>query len=101
MRTGDNVILKMKQPLLIGMALDEKAYEGKLQRFDETEECCFILLREAMLTDISLDAVYQCEINTQIERISCIGRVRERYHDANGKTIKFEIKNGFSKINVK
>ena len=101
MKTGNVVKLKMKKVLRIGMAQDETLYEGKLQWYDEKEERIYLVLQDENLMNISLDAIYQCEILSESNRFICDGRVEERYCSSNGKTVKIRIKNGFSKINLK
>ena len=101
MRAGDKIKLNMKQALYAGMILDDAIHEGQLHKFDETEECLYLVLTDVPLQDISLDAIYECEIVSENERMLCAVRVRERYKSEVGKTLKAEIKNGFYKINIK
>ena len=44
---------------------------------------------------------YECVIQTEKEQLHCTGRIKERYYGMAGKTFKFEIENGFYKINLK
>lgn len=101
MKKGNYVELYPKKMLRAGVALDERTHIATVLQYDEKKECIFFLLKSGKLTDLSLDAVYECEIQTEEGRLSCTGRIAERYCAATGKTFKFEIENGFYKINLK
>jgi hypothetical protein len=60
-----------------------------------------LVLQEQELEDVLLDAIYHCSIVVNAEEISCTGIVMERFCSAIGKIVKFKIKNGFYKINLK
>ena len=101
MKKGDSATLCMKKTLRLGDVLDQNIYSGKVLLYDEQAQCIYFQLESVKLTAISLDAIYECAIQTQQVRLECTGRVKERYQGAEGKTIKFEIENGFYKINLK
>ena len=101
MRKGDNVELKMKKVLSMSGILDEHIQICNLLKYDEKQECLYFILQFGELTDLSLDAIYDCAIKSAEEQISCTGRIKERYQGEEGKTVKFEIENGFYKINLK
>lgn len=101
MRKGNYAKLYLKKMLRIGAALEEREHTATVLRYDVKKECIFFLLGSGRLTDLSLDAIYECEIQTEEGRLSCSGRITERYCGIEGKTFKFEIENGFYKINLK
>lgn len=101
MRRGDSATLYMKKTLRAGDRLDEGIYSGEVLRYDEKKECIYFRLEPGKLTELSLDAIYECKIETEKERLNCTGRIKERYCGAAGKIFKFEIENGFYKINLK
>ena len=95
MRKGDVAVLHMIKTLRVGTVLDESVYSGVVLQYDSQKECIFLCLETRKLTDLSLDAIYECRIRTEKEELSCTGRIRERYRGASGKTFIFEIENGF------
>ena len=101
MRKGNHAELYLKKMLRTGAMSDGREHIATVLQYDERKECIFFLLQTGSLTDLSLDAVYECNIHTEEESISCIGRIVERYYGSAGKTFKFEISNGFYKINLK
>ena len=101
MRKGNYAELYLKKMLCAGAISDGRKHIATVLQYDERKECIFFLLQAGSLTELSLDAVYECDIQTEEEHLSCIGRIAERYYGAAGKTFKFEISNGFYKINLK
>ena len=101
MRKGDVAVLHMKKTLCVGTVLDESVYSSVVLQYDSKKECIYLRMEAGNLTDLSLDAIYECRIRTEKEELSCTGRIRERYRGAFGKTFVFEIENGFYKINLK
>lgn len=101
MKQGNRAILRMKKNLCAGGALDEKIFFCSVLMYDSKRECIYLVLEDEMLTKISLDAIYECQITTSEYTEICTGRVRERYYNEFGKILQFEIKNGFYKNNVK
>lgn len=101
MKRGDSVQLKMEKVLRAGDTKDKVAYACTVLGYDTKHESVCLLLETGKLTDLSLDAIYSCKIQSEEEQISCTGRICDRYHGKAGKTIEFQIKNGFYKINLK
>lgn len=101
MKQGDYAELTMKKVLCIDSIHDQKIYFCKILRYDVKQECIYLVLENDILTNISLDAIYDCMIQTSEDKTKCSGRVKERYNDEYGQVLKFEIENGFYKINVK
>lgn len=100
MKYGDQVELLMKKTMLMEKEIDSKIILCSILRYDMKEECIYLVLENDLLQNISLDAEYECKILMK-EECSCIGTVKERYYNEYGKILKFQIKNGFYKINVK
>lgn len=101
MKKGDYITLYVKKTLRTGTVWNEDVYSGTVLQYDEKEESIYGILESGKLTDLSLDAIYECEIQTEMERMNCTGRIKERYRGRAGKIFKFEIENGFYKINLK
>ena len=101
MTRGECARLIVDKPLSIGETKDEKIHLCDVLQYDEKKECVYLRLQSSELTEISLDVVYSCEIGDEKEKITCTGRARDRYNGRYGRTIKFQIENGFYKINIK
>ncbi len=98
MEKGIKIRLKMKKALSGEELQDVKVYTGEVLRYDKKQECIYLVLEEGALAELSLDSIYQCDLLDEQPKF-CSGRIRERYYDAAGKVLKFEIENGFYKIN--
>ena len=101
MKKGDLATVCMKKTLRVEDVLDEHVYLTIVQWYDEKKECIYLQLESGKLTDLSLDAIYECKIQTENERQECTGRIKERYCGIEGKIFSFEIENGFYKISLK
>ncbi len=96
MKQGDRVQLTVKKYLKKDYSKEYGSCSGTVLHYNTKEECIYFLLENEELTNVSLDIIYQCEITSSKERLSCTGRVKERYYHESGKVLKFEIENGFS-----
>lgn len=101
MKTGDVAELKMQKVLCKGQQMDEKTYICEILKYDAQQECVVLILKTDKLTDISLDAVYKCEVSRDGVCTWCTGRVYKRYCSAKGKILRLQVENGFYKINIK
>lgn len=101
MKKVDRVELKMQKAFRIGDAVDDTVYSCKFLRYDSRRECLYLVVDSVGLTAFSLDAIYLCEMQSGTEVLQCTGRIQERYCQKAGKTLKFEIENGFYKNNIK
>jgi len=101
MKKGDGATLYTKKTLRAGDSVDDRVHSCVVMHYDEKEECIYFQLESGKLTDVSLDVIYECKIETDQEQLECTGRIKERYRGATGKIMKFEIENGFYKINLK
>ena len=101
MKRGTDAKIKMKKNLCKDVAMDQKVYFCKVLSYDAKQECIYLVLENDELTALSLDGIYECRIHEAERDVFCTGRIRERYHSEAGKILKFEIENGFYKINLK
>ncbi len=101
MKQGDIAELKIKKTLRIGQLVSEKAYVCELLSYDIQRAELLFALKSGELTELSLEAIYECQIQTTDARLACTGRIRERYCNQNGKILKLQVENGFYKINTK
>lgn len=101
MKYGDKAKLCMKKSILMDGKIDSKLLVCSILQYEPKEECIYLVLENDLLQNISLDSIYECEIEVQNELVSCTGTVKERFYNEYGKILRFQIKNGFYKINVK
>lgn len=101
MYQNDKAELEMKRVLSAGGMLNHKVIECEVIRYDEREECIYLLLENEEVTSVSLDAVYECRIEHGEETVLSQGRIIERYWHENGKIIIYQIENGFYKNSIK
>lgn len=101
MKKGMDAQLRVKKVLSGKEEFDSKTYSCKILWYDAKQECIYLVLERDFLTELSLDCIYECEVADPEEHLVCIGRIRERYNNEFGKILKFEIQNGFYKINLK
>ncbi len=101
MREKKQAFLTMKKILRAGEKPDEKTYVCSVVDYKEKTECLYLLLQEGSLTDLSLDAVYECRIMEADCEIQSTGRIRARYFCEHGKMLEMRIENGFYKNNIK
>ncbi len=101
MKYGDKAELCMRKTILMDGTKDIKRILCSVLKYESKEECIYLVLENDVLQNISLDGIYECKLNTKSEVVSCVGMVKERFYNEHGKVLKFQIKNGFYKINVK
>ena len=100
MRKGDQAKLTIKKYLRKCYEKEYSACTATVWKYDSKEGYIYFVLENEELINVSLDIIYGCEIFTADEIVSCTGRIKERYYNENGKRLKFEIENGFYKINL-
>lgn len=101
MRPGNIVELKMHTAICQGIEHDDHDYVCELLSYDAMEETLSLILKEDTLTNLSLDAIYECRIKGIDEQLLCTGRITQRYCGAEGKIVRFQIVNGFYKNSIK
>ena len=90
MYDGDKAVLTMVQYLKEDKEKDENIYEATVIEYQKEMEQVHLILRSGSLSDISLDAVYECRI-----------RIKERYENRAGMILVLQVTNGFYEINLK
>ena len=101
MKQGQETRLYMKKQLCTDEVLDTKEYLCSVLSYDLNKECIYLVLESETLSDISLDAIYECQIREEQHRTISTGRIRQRYQNQYGDILEFHIENGFYKINIK
>lgn len=101
MYDGDRAQLSMKQYLKEDKELDARVFSCTVIEYKKETEQVHLLMSDGNLTDISLDAVYECRIKTLKGESVCTGMIRERYENRAGMILILQIVNGFYEISVK
>lgn len=101
MYDGDKAVLSMIQCQEEGREIDGTVYKCAVIEYQKELEQVHLLMRTGELTDISLDAVYECRIQTLQGESVCTGMIKERYENRAGMILILQIVNGFYEINVK
>ena len=101
MYDGDKALLSMIQSQKEGCEIDPAVYKCTVIEYHKELEQVHLLQRTGEITDISLDAVYECRIQTLQGESVCTGTVKERYENRAGMILILQIVNGFYEINVK
>ena len=92
---GNVVELKMEKQLLEHEEMDLKVYHAEAIKYDESNENVYLKLEEGELTELSLDAVYQCQLHMETETVLWSGVISKRYCSAKGKMLYMKITSGF------
>ena len=95
MKAGSKAVLTMERTLCMEQNIDKRTYVCELLAYDIKQAILVFRLQEQGLEELSLDALYQCEIYTEKNITKCVGKIRERYCGSEGKTVKVQVKNGF------
>ena len=93
MYDGDKAVLTMVQYL--------KEDKETVIEYQKEMEQVHLILRSGSLSDISLDAVYECRIRTITCETVCTGMIKERYENRAGMILVLQVTNGFYEINLK
>ena len=101
MYEGNMAKIRMDRNLIIGGTTADILFDCKISNYDETEENILLVLQGGNLEDLSLNAVYQCEIQEAENAVLCTGIIVDRCCTSEGKIVKMKIQNGFYKINIK
>lgn len=89
--------LRMKRVILQNGFFNENEYKCQVITYNPQEENIYILMGEDELSLFSLDALYECVMETETEKIVCEGVIKERYFNKSGRIIVLYIRNGFYK----
>jgi len=89
--------LSVMKVILGDTFVEDGVYNCKVIRYIPEKESIYLLAGKTELSVFSLDALYECSIQTEEYMLSCQGYIRERYISKLGKVIMFQIKNGFYK----
>lgn len=101
MYKGHVATIRMDRSLLIGETAEDTQFDGIVLDYDEQEGNLLLALQTGELTEISLNAIYRCEIQMKESGVWCTGTVVDRCCSGAGKIVNIKIENGFYKINIK
>ena len=101
MKKNEKAVLSMKKTLLSGMLFNESAYSCTVWKYHPASECIYLVLEDAQLTEVSLDAIYDVCVEADGVEERCEGRIKERYRAEAGNMLKFQVENGFYKNTIK
>lgn len=101
MYKGNVAKLRMEKCLTIGGQMVDTQFICEVMDYREEEGSIFLALSNGTLTDLSLNAIYKCEVQTGEYTVWCTGLLVDRYCSRDGKIVKMKIQNGFYKINIK
>ena len=95
MYEGNPADLKMEKGYSSDGIFDDVIHKCQVYKYDADEDYMFLVLKEGSLTEISLDAYYQCYVATRKGLINCSGTIKERYQCQYGNFVVFKISDGF------
>ena len=98
MYEGDKAQLIMKQYFREEKKPDLESCQCTVIECQKEKEMVHLLMLEGRLTDISLDAIYECRIRTIKGEAVCTGMIKERYENRAGMILVLQILNGFYEI---
>ena len=101
MYEGNMAKIRMDRNLIIGGTTDDTQFDCIVLGYDEQEGSLLLTLQAGVLTELSLNAIYRCEIYMGEHNIWCTGTIADRCCTGDGKIVKMKIQNGFYKINIK
>lgn len=101
MYDGDRAIITMIQNFKEDEEKDTTIYDCTVIEYQKEKEQIHLLMNEGQLKEISLDAIYECRVQTLKGEDVCNGVVNERYISRAGKVLELQIQNGFYEINIK
>lgn len=97
---GCPAVLRMLRTILKDGLFDDLSYNCKVIRYINEEESIYLLTGKIDLPAFSLDAVYECTVQSEEGPVICTGSICERYWCKAGRVIVFRIANGFYKNNL-
>ena len=101
MYNGDRAVFSMTQYLKEDKKRDETEYKCTVIEYHKEKEQVHLIMSTGNLTDISLDAVYECRIRTLKCDAVCTGVIKERYVNHAGMILILQVTNGFYETNIK
>jgi len=101
MYTQKEATLTMRTPLVESTELDTNVYRCEVLEYDESKEKILLQLKGSKIQNLTLNAMYECQILLEEKGILCTGLIRERYIDERGCILNFRVESGFYEISIK
>ena len=101
MKQGNAAELKAIQMLRLGQEKNNHTYVCEVVSYDIQRAILCLVLKADELTELSLDAIYECRVFEEERALECTGRICERYQGEEGKVLCLKVENGFYKISTK
>ena len=92
--------IKMKKALKRDVKLSTYTYECIVYQYEEKTESIYLKVN-CPLTDLSLDAIYECKVQGDKAEVTMTGRMVERYENQDGNIVRIHIETGFYKNSIK
>lgn len=101
MYSGDKAMITMIHNLKENEETDKRVIKCTVIEYKKETEEIHLLVETGELRGLSLDAVYECRIQTLQGESICTGMIKERYENRAGMIIVLRVINGFYEINIK
>ena len=100
MNAGQHVAVKMKKNLKKGVKASALTLECTMYKYEKETDSIYLNV-SCPLTDISLDAIYECKVEEEKNQVKLTGRAIERYVSEDGSIVRIHIETGFYKNSIK
>lgn len=101
MYDGEKSTIIMVKSLKEGIEIDKNLYKCTVIEYQKESEQVHLLMETGEMRNISLDALYECRIDTMKGEVYCVGKIKERYGNHAGKILVLQVLNGFYEKNMK
>lgn len=101
MYDGEKAVVVMVKSLKEGIEVDKDLYKCTVIEYKKETEEVHLLMETGDIKNVSLDAIYECRIDTIKGEIHCIGKIKERYGNHAGNILVLQVLNGFYEKNMK
>lgn len=101
MYDGEKAVIVMTKSLKEGIEVDKDLYKCIVIEYQKETEQVHLLMQTGEMNKISLDALYECRINTLKGEVHCTGKMKERYTNHAGNILVLQVLNGFYEKNMK
>lgn len=101
MYDGEKAVVSMIKSLKEGIEVDKNLYKCIVIEYQKETEQVHLLMESGEMKEVSLDAIYECRIETIKGEVSCEGIMKERYRNHAGNILILQVTNGFYERNIK
>ena len=101
MYDGEKAVVVMVKSFKEGIEIDKELYKCTVIEYQKETEQVHLLMETGDMKNISLDAIYECRIETMKGEVQCTGKIKERYGNHAGNILVLQVLNGFYEKNMK